>query len=89
MYEMFTRGRMFSQSSRSCVQEFEQCLKVAILGKPLLVFLETLRQVAKKDHAQGPTQCSNTCTLFPRQNLVLLITFLVRDSSSVSFFSAL
>ena len=64
-------------------------IKVAIFGKPLLVFLETLRQVAKKDHAQGPTQCSNTCTLFPCQNLVPLITFLVRDNSSVSFFSAL
>ena len=70
-------------------KSLSSALKVAIFGKPLLVFLETLRQVAKKDHPQGPTQCSNTCTLFPCQNLVLLITFLVRDSSSVSFFSAL
>ena len=51
------RGRMFSQSSRFCVQELEQAIKVAIFGKPLLVYLETLQQVAKINHAQGQIQC--------------------------------
>ena len=81
------QGRLFSQSSRSCVQEFEQCHKEAIFVKSLLVYLETIRQVAKIDHAQGQIKCSNTCTLFLCQNLFL--TFLVGNGSSVSFFSAL
>ena len=53
-------------------------------GKSLLVYLETIRQVAKIDHAQGQIQCSNTCTLFLCQNL-LLLTFLVGNGSSGSF----
>ena len=36
---------------------------------PLLVYLETIRQVAKIDHAQSQIQCSNTCTLFLCLNL--------------------
>ena len=44
-------------------------IKEAIFGKSLLVYLETIRQVAKIDHAQGQIQCSNTCTLFLCQNL--------------------
>ena len=79
------RGRMFSRCSWSCVQEFEQCHKVAIFGKPLalLVYLETLRQVAKIDHAQGQIQW------FPARTFSLLLIFLVSDSSSVSIFSTL
>ena len=39
-------------------------------GKPLLVYLETLQQVAKIDHAQGQIQfLKYTCTLFPSQDL--------------------
>ena len=44
-------------------------IKEAIFGKSLLVYLETIRQVAKIDHVQGQIQCSNTCTLFLCQNL--------------------
>ena len=44
-------------------------IKEAIFGKSLLVYLETIRQVAKIDYAQGQIQCSNTCTLFLYQNL--------------------
>ena len=36
--EMFTRGRMFSQSSRSCVQEFELCHKSSNFWKTTLSF---------------------------------------------------
>ena len=39
-------------------------IKEAIFGKSLLVYLKTIRQVAKVDHAQGQIQCLNTCTLF-------------------------
>ena len=38
-----------------CMNCLKKLLKVAIFGK-----LETLRQVAKIDHAQGQIQCSNT-----------------------------
>ena len=58
------QARMFSQSSRSSVQQFEYCHKEAIFGESLLVYLETIPQVAKIDNAQGQIQCSNTCTLF-------------------------
>ena len=57
----------FWQSSRSCVKKFEQCHKSSTdFGKPLLVYIEPLGQI---DNAQGQIQCSNTGTLFPRQNL--------------------
>ena len=69
MNEIFTTkriDRIFFQSSRSCVKKFEQCHKSSNFGKPLLVYIEPLGQI---DHAQGQIQCSNTGTLFPRQNL--------------------
>ena len=50
-------------------KSFSSAIKEAIFGKSLLVYLETIRQVAKIDHAQGQIQCSNTCTLFLCQNL--------------------
>ena len=70
MHEIFTTkriDRIFFQSSRSCVKKFEQCHKSSTdFGKPLLVYIEPLGQI---DNAQGQIQCSNTGTLFPRQNL--------------------
>ena len=82
-HEMFPhwRGRMFSQCSWSCVQEFEQCHKVAILGKPLLVYLETLRQVAKIDHAQGQIQCLHAVSLPEPFSLFLLFRLTTRDAA--------
>ena len=53
-----------------CSASLSRAIKVTVFGKPLLVYLETLRQVVKKDHAQGQIpECSNTCTLFRCQNL--------------------
>ena len=53
-----------------CSTSLSRAIKVTVFGKPLLVYLETLRQVVKKDHAQGQIpECSNTCTLFRCQNL--------------------
>ena len=66
------QGRMFSQSSRSCVQKFEQCHKRSNFWK-IAVSLSRIHstpwQVAKIGHAQGQIQCSNTYTLFLCQNL--------------------
>ena len=45
-------------------KSLSRAIKEAIFEKSLLVYLETIRQVAKIDHAQGQIQCSNTCTLF-------------------------
>ena len=82
------QGRMFFHSLHDPVfKSLSSAIKEAIFGKSLLGYLETIRQVAKIDHAQGQIQCSNTCTLFLCQNLFL--TFLVGNGSSVSFFSAL
>ena len=50
-------------------KSLSSAIKEAIFGKSLLVYLETIRQVAKIDHAQGQIQCSNTCTLFLCQKL--------------------
>ena len=69
-------GRMFKQSPRSCVQGFQQCNESSNFRKPLLVYLETLRQVGKIDCAKGQIQCSNTCTLDPFQNLFPFSYFL-------------
>ena len=67
------RGRMSSQSSVTilCSRILSSAIKVSIFGR-----LETLRQVAKIDHAQGQIQCSNTCMLFPCQNLLPSFCFL-------------
>ena len=51
------------------LKNLSSAIKEAIFGKSLLGYLETIRQVAKIDHAQGQIQCSNTCTLFLYQNL--------------------
>ena len=52
-------------------------MKVAIFRKPLLVCLETLRQVGKIDCAKGQMfKCSNTCMLDPFQNLFPFSYFL-------------
>ena len=87
MHEMFPHdeAECFHGVHDPVFKEFEQCHKVAIFGKPLalLVYLETLRQVAKIDHAQGQIQW------FPPRTFSLLLIFLVSDSSSVSIFSTL
>ena len=51
------------------IKSLSIAIKGAIFGKSLLVYLETIRQFAKIDHAQGQIQCSNTCTLLLCQNL--------------------
>ena len=64
------QGRMFFHSLHDPVfKSLSSAIKEAIFGKSLLVYPETIRQVAKIDHAQGQIQCSNTCTLFFFQNL--------------------
>ena len=66
------RGRMFSQSSGSCVfKSLNSAIKVTIFGKPLLVYHETLRQVAEMDHVQGQIQCSNLSLPEPFSFLLL------------------
>ena len=80
------RGRMFSQSSRFCVQELEEAIKVAIFRKPSLVYRETLQPVAKINHAQGQMlECLHALSL-PEPFPFFFNTFLVRDISFVSFF---
>ena len=89
MHEIFTTkriDRIFFQSSRSCVKKFEQCHKSSNFGKPLLVYIEPLGQI---DHAQGQIHCSNTGTLFPRQNLSHSSYFLSLRKFLCYFFSAL
>ena len=68
------------------LNSLSSAIKEAIFGKLLLVYLETIRQVAKIDHAQGQIQCSNTCTLFLYQNLFHSSYFLSCNGSLVSFF---
>ena len=72
-------------SSRS----LSSAIKVAIFGKPLLLYLETLQQVAKIDHSQGQIQFLILAPSFPGRTFSVLLTFLVRDRSSVSFISTL
>ena len=50
-------------------KSLSRAIKEAIFGKLLLVYLETIRQVAKIDQAQGQIQYSNTCTQLFFQNL--------------------
>ena len=50
-------------------KSLSSAIKEAIFEKSLLVHLETIRKVAKIDHAQGQIQCSNTRTLFLCQKL--------------------
>ena len=87
MHEIFTTkriDRIFFQSSRSCVKKFEQCHKSSTdFGKPLLVYIEPLGQI---DNAQGQIQCSNTGTLFPRQNLSPSWYFLIFRKFLCQFF---
>ena len=49
-------------------KSLSSAIKEAIFEKSLLVYLETIRKVAKIDHEQGQIQCSN-CTLFLCQKL--------------------
>ena len=87
------QGRMFFHSLHDPVfKSLSSAIKEAIFGKSLLVYLETIRQVAKIDHAQGQIlSCSNTWTLFFffSRTFFRLLTFLVGNDSSVSFFNAL
>ena len=68
------QGRMFSQSSRSCVQEFEQCHKRSNFWK---IAVGLSRNHSKS--SQGQIQCSNTCTLFLCQNFLLILTFFINS----------
>ena len=59
------------------LKSLSSAMKVAIFRKPLLVYLETLRQVGKIDCAKGQMlKCSNTCMLDPFQNLFPFSYFL-------------
>ena len=62
-------------------------IKEASFGKPLLIYLKTLWQVTKMDHAQGQMQCLNTCMLFPCQNL--FPSYFLSLWQVLSFFRAL
>ena len=70
------------------IKSLSSAMKAAIFGKPLLVYLETLQQVAKIDCVKANTMLEY---LHARslQELFPFLTFLVCKSSSVSFFSAL
>ena len=66
----FLKERKFFHSLLDPVfKNLSSAIKEAIFGQSLLIYLETIRQVAKIDHAQGQILCSNTCTLFFFQNL--------------------
>ena len=84
------RRNVFTVFTILCSRSFSSAIKVAILEKPLLVYLETFRQVAKIDHAhtRANTMLEYLHTLSLPEPFSFLI-FLVRDSSSVSFCSAL
>ena len=68
-WNVYNEAECFHSLHDPVFKSLSSAIKVAIFGKPLLVYLETLRQVAKIDHAQGQIQCSITCTLVPCQNL--------------------
>ena len=57
-------------------KSLSSAMKVAIFRKPPLVYLETLRKVAKIDCAEGQIQCLNTCMLDPFQSLFPFSYFL-------------
>ena len=67
-------------------QSLSSAIKEASFGKPLLIYLKTLWQVAKMDHAQGQMQCSNICTCFPCQNF--FPSYFLSLWQVLSFFSA-
>ena len=69
VHEMFTMRPNLNSPHDPVFKSLSSAMKVAIFGKPLLVYLETLQQVAKIDCAKGQIQCSNPCTLDPFQNL--------------------
>ena len=82
VHEPFTtRPNVFTVFTILCSRFLSSAIKVAIFGK-----LETLRQVAKIDHAQGQIQCSNTCMLFPCQNLLPSFYFLSSRQFLCQFF---
>ena len=86
------KAKRFHSLHDPVFKSLSSAIKEAIFGNSLLVYFETIRQVAKIDHAreQGQIQCSNTCTLFLCQNLFPSSYFLsFGNGSSVSFFSAL
>ena len=72
-------------------KSLSSAIKEAIFGKSLLVYLESIRQVAKIDHAQGQVKYNARILArsFPARTFFLFLTFLVRNGSYVSFFSAL
>ena len=82
VHELFTtRPNVFTVFTILCSRILSSAIKVAIFGK-----LETLRQVAKIDHAHGQIQCSNICMLFPCQNLLPSFYFLSSRQFLCQFF---
>ena len=67
-------------------KSLSSAMKVPIFRKPLLVYLETLRQVAKIDWAEGQIQYLNTCTLDPFQNFFPFSYFLSLQLFLCQFF---
>ena len=70
-------------------KSLSSAIKEAVFGKSLLVYLKTIRQVAKIDQEQGQIQFQILVRSSSARTFFLLLTFLVGNSSSVSFFSAL
>ena len=70
-------------------KSLSSAMKVAIFRKPLLVYLETLWQVAKIDCTEGQIQYLNTCTLDPFQNLFPFSYFLSLQLFLCQFFTEL
>ena len=68
-WNVYNEAECLNSLHNPVFKSLSSAMKVAIFGKPLLVYLETLQQVAKIDCAKGQIQCLNTCTLDPLQNL--------------------
>ena len=70
-------------------KSLSSAIKEAIFGKSLLVYLETIRRVAKIGQRKVKYNARILAGSFSARTFFLLLTFLVGNGSSVSFFSAL
>ena len=76
-WNVYNEAECLNSLHNPVLKSLSSAMKVAIFRKPLLVYLETLRQVGKIDCAKGQMlKCSNTCMLDPFQNLFPFSYFL-------------
>ena len=85
--KMCNEAKCLNSLHNPVLKSLSSAMKVAIFRKPLLVYLETLRQVGKIDCAKGQMlKCSNTCMLDPFQNLFPFSYFLSLQLFLCQFF---